>query len=146
MISQHEDRTGPIREWPRETAVIIGILSVVPHLFLPRAASLGFAAVLMGVIAGVYFGFAVMKGALREQITELSVAGGFGLAALLGLTVNPWLLPGAYLSHAFWDFAHHNRARLKLVSIPQWYVGWCATIDVLTALGLAAVWRSTGIL
>ena len=35
---------------------------------------------------------------------------------------------------------------LRLVAIPQWYVPWCATIDILVGVGLVIVWRFTGIL
>ncbi len=128
------------------TAVALGLFSVAPHLLLPRAASLDFAAVLLGIIAGVYFGFAVARGSLRDQLIELCVAAGFGIAAILGPILSPWLLPGAYFAHSLWDFAHHNRAALRLVAIPQWYVPWCATIDVLIGVGLVIVWRFTGIL
>lgn len=131
---------------PTITAVVLSTFSVVPHLFLSRETSLGFAAVLLGVIAGVYFGFAVVSGSFREQLIELSLASGFGLAALLGLTFNPWLLPTAYLGHSFWDLAHHNKAKLQLVAVPEWYVPWCAMIDLLTAVGLVTVWRITGVL
>lgn len=131
---------------PSATAVALSIVSIVPHLFLPRAASLGFAAVLLGVIAGVYFGFAVMKGALRDQLVELSVSCLFALAALLGLTMSPIILPVAYAAHALWDFAHHNRSNLRLVAVPQWYVPWCASIDILIAAGLCLIWLHTGIL
>lgn len=131
---------------PIISAIGLGAVSVAPHFFLPQAASFGFAAVLLGVIAGVYFGFAVMGGSLREQLTELGVAVGFGLAALFGLMLNPWFLPAAYASHGLWDIAHHNRAQLRLVAIPQWYVSFCAIIDLLIAAGLIAIWRHTGAL
>lgn len=131
---------------PAATAVALSAASIAPHLFLPRAASLGFAAVLLGVIAGVYFGFAVMKGALRDQLVELIVSCLFALAALLGLTMSPIILPAAYVTHAVWDFAHHNRSNLRLVAVPQWYVPWCASIDMIIAAGLCLIWLHTGIL
>jgi hypothetical protein len=131
---------------PAATAVALSVASIAPHLFLPRAASLGFAAVLLSLIAGVYFGFAVMKGALRDQLVELSVSCLFALAALLGLTISPIFLPAAYVAHALWDFAHHNRSNLRLVAVPQWYVPWCASIDIIIAAGLCLIWLHTGVL
>jgi hypothetical protein len=136
----------PLLASPVATALALSIASVIPHLILPRAASLAFAAVLLGVIAGVYFGFAVMKGALRDQLVELIVSCLFALAAILGLTASPIFLPAAYVAHAFWDFAHHNRSNLRLVAVPQWYVPWCASIDVIIAAGLCLVWLHTGVL
>ena len=131
---------------PILTAMAIGAGSLLPHAFLPRQASLGFAAVLIALIAGIYFGFAVVNGSPRDQLVEFTVAGLFAVAGLLGLLYWPLLFPIAYVAHGGWDLAHHNRARLSLVAIPRWYVPWCAAIDVIIGAGLLVVWRSGGIL
>lgn len=131
---------------PIATGIVVGAISLAPHLFLSPEMSLGFAGVLLGVIAGVYFGFAVVRGSNREQLIEFNVASGFGIAALLGLGVSPWSLALGYLAHGFWDLAHHNSAKLGLVSVPQWYVPWCVIIDFIVGLGLILIWRSKGII
>jgi hypothetical protein len=131
---------------PILTGVGVGVASLAPHFFLPPEASLGFAAVLVALIAGVYFGFAVMNGSARDQFVEFNVTGGFTVAALLGLLLWPILLPLAYFGHGLWDLAHHNRARLSLVRIPRWYVPWCVVIDVIIGTGLLVIWTGTGIL
>jgi RsiW-degrading membrane proteinase PrsW (M82 family) len=82
----------------------------------------------------------------RHQFIEFNVAGMFAVAGLLGLLLWPILLPMAYLCHALWDLAHHNRSKLSLVAIPQWYVPWCIVIDVIIGLGLLVIWISDGIL
>jgi hypothetical protein len=128
------------------TAIGIALLSLAPHAFLTPQLSLQFASMLVSVIAGVYFGFAVSRGTTVQQLTELAVAMMFGLAAVLGVFWSAWVLPSAYLAHAVWDLAHHNRFRLKLVAIPQWYVPWCATIDAIIGLSLIALWRHWGVL
>jgi Family of unknown function (DUF6010) len=124
----------------------VGLVSLAPHAFLPPGASLAFAAVLVGIIAGVYFGFAVVNGSNNHQLVEFNVALMFGIAALLGVTVSTWFLPAAYLAHGLWDLAHHNRSPLVLVSIPQWYIPWCVVIDVIVGLGLIAIWTRTGVI
>ena len=131
---------------PILTGVAVGIGSLAPHFFLPAEASLAFAAVLIALIAGIYFGFAVMNGSPRDQMVEFNVTGLFTLAGLLGLLLWPILLPLAYFGHALWDLAHHNKSRLSLVSIPQWYVPWCVVIDVIIGAGLLATWTAHGIL
>ena len=131
---------------PILTAIVVGTISLVPHLFLSPETSLAFAAILLGVVAGVYFGFAVMRGSNREQMIEFNVASGFGLAALLGFVLNPWFVPIAFLAHGLWDFAHHNSVKLRLVSIPPWYIPWCVIIDCIVGLGLIIVWRSNGVI
>jgi hypothetical protein len=131
---------------PILTAVAVGVASLAPHFFLPVQASLSFAAVLIALIAGIYFGFAVMNGSARDQFVEFNVAGLFTVSALLGLLLWPILLPLAYLGHALWDLAHHNKLRLSLVSIPKWYVPWCVVIDVIIGAGLISLWTTSGIL
>ncbi len=131
---------------PILTGVAVGIGSLVPHFFLSAEASLGFAAVLIALIAGIYFGFAVMNGSARNQFVEFNVTGLFAVAALLGLLLWPILLALAYFGQALWDLAHHNKSRLSLVKIPQWYVPWCVVIDVIIGAGLIAIWTAHGIL
>ena len=131
---------------PILTSIAIGVGSLLPHAFLPRQASLAFAAVLIALVAGIYFGFAVVNGTGRDQLVEFTVAGLFAVSGLLGLLYWPLVLPLAYLAHAGWDLAHHNRARLSLVAIPRWYVPWCAVIDVIVGVGLLVAWRGSGIL
>ncbi|WP_312608347.1 DUF6010 family protein [Agrobacterium pusense] len=122
------------------TSLGVSTATLLPHAFLTPEASLGFAAVVLGLIAGVYFGFAVVNGSARDQMVEFNITGLFTLAGILGLLVWPILLPLAYLSHALWDLAHHNRSRLALVSIPNWYVPWCIVIDVIVGVGLLIIW------
>ena len=116
---------------PILTAIAVGAGSLAPHFFLPVQASLG---------------FAVMNGSARDQFVEFSVAGLFAVAAIFGLLLSPIILPLAYLGHGLWDLAHHNKSRLSLVAIPQWYVPWCAVIDVIIGAGLIVIWARHGIL
>jgi hypothetical protein len=131
---------------PILTGVAVGAISLAPHAFLSPETSLAFVAILLGVVAGVYFGFAVVRGTDLQQQIEFNVAFLFVIVALLGVGVSPWFLPAAYLAHGLWDFAHHNGVKLMLVLIPQWYIPWCVVIDVIVGLGLIAVWHWNGVL
>lgn len=147
LAHSHNHRHASIfSERPILTGVAVGAASLLPHFFLSPAASLGFAAILIGLIAGIYFGFAVVNGSNRDQLVEFNVAGLFAASAVLGLLLWPLLLPIAYFAHACWDLAHHNRARLSLVAIPQWYVPWCIVIDVIIGAGLLVLWRFHGLI
>ncbi|WP_447750346.1 DUF6010 family protein [Sphingopyxis fribergensis] len=136
----------PFERRPVVTGIAVGIGSLLPHAFLSAQASLGFAAVLIALIAGIYFGFAVMNGSPRDQFVEFNVSGIFAVSGLLGLLYWPLLLPLAYFGHAAWDLAHHNRWRLPLVAIPRWYVPWCVIIDVIVGTGLLIIWRGDGLI
>jgi 4-amino-4-deoxy-L-arabinose transferase-like glycosyltransferase len=131
---------------PVVTGIAVGIATLAPHAFLSPDASVGYAAVVIALIAGIYFGFAVMNGSPRDQMVEFNVAGLFAVAGVLGLLIWPVILPIAYFCHAAWDFAHHKRSRLPLVVIPAWYVPWCVVIDVIVGTGLLVIWRSQGLI
>ena len=131
---------------PVLTGIIVGIVTLAPHFFLSPEAAVGYAAILIALIAGVYFGFAVMNGSQRDQLVEFNVAGLFAVAGVFGFLMWPLLLPIAYLAHAAWDFAHHNRLRFPLVAIPAWYVPWCVVIDVIVGIGMILIWRGHGII
>lgn len=145
-LRNHDHGPSPFARRPILTGIAVGIGSLAPHAFLPAQASLGFAAVLIALIAGIYFGFAVVNGSPRDQFVEFNMSGAFAVAGLLGLLYWPLLLPLAYFGHGAWDLAHHNRWRLPLVAIPQWYVPWCVVIDVIVGTGLLIIWRGDGLL
>ncbi|RYD84715.1 MAG: hypothetical protein EOP61_39740, partial [Sphingomonadales bacterium] len=104
----HHHGASPFERHPLVTGVAVGVGSLLPHAFLTPEASLGFAALLIALIAGIYFGFAVINGSSRDQFVEFNVSGLFAVAALLGLLWWPLLLALAYFGHALWDLAHHN--------------------------------------
>lgn len=145
-LYSHDHGRSVFARQPVATGILVGIGSLLPHAFLSPQTSLGFAAVLIALIGGIYFGFAVVNGSPRDQFVEFNVSGGFAVAGLLGLLCWPLLLPLAYFGHAAWDFAHHKRLRLPLVAIPQWYVPWCVVIDLIVGAGLLVIWRSDGLI
>src|SRR5262245_13931924 len=100
--------------YPISTAIALGVFALVPHFFLSPEMPLAFAAVLLGIVAGVYFGFAVMKGSNFQHQVEFNVASLFGAAALIGIGISPWFLPAGYLAHGVWDVASHNCAALRM--------------------------------
>ena len=96
--SRDPSRPSVLARHPVLTGMAIGAGSLLPPAFLPRQASLAFAAILIAFIAGIYFGFAVVNGSGRDQLVEFSVASLFAVAALLGLLYWPLLLPIAHLA------------------------------------------------
>lgn len=133
-------------KYPLITGVAVGVATLAPHAFFTPEASLAFAAIVIALIAGIYFGFGVVNGSPEQQFVEFSVTGLFATAGFLGFLLWPILLPAAYFAHALWDLAHHNRSRLSLVTIPTWYVPWCVVIDVIVGAGLLWMWTADGIL
>ncbi|MEM8615686.1 MAG: hypothetical protein AAGF20_02010 [Pseudomonadota bacterium] len=116
---------------------VIG-LTLPLHLFLPFDVSVQVAALLLAIIAGAYIGFGASDGRGHVFATEFTGAGLFGAAAVLGLLWQPWVIAAAIIAHAGWDFAHHN-GRFG-ARIPQWYIPFCALIDIAVGLGLLGIW------
>ncbi|KZL16140.1 hypothetical protein [Pseudovibrio sp. Ad26] len=122
---------------PISSGLILGILSLTAHFFLPLELSHQFAAIVLVLIAGVYIGYAFKDGRMHTILTEVVVASLFGAAALLGLNGYPMAIVGAFVAHGLWDVLHHN---LIDTHMPRWYIPFCAVYDVGAALGLLAIW------
>lgn len=120
--------------------------SLPVHVVLARAASVELAALTLAAVGAVYAGFGLQRGTLRQAAAEVAVALAFAAAALAGLWVSAWAIPGAFAAHAAWDLAHHRHgqpaptARASLVAVPSWYPPFCAVYDVVFAAGLATAW------
>jgi len=119
---------------------VIGIGSLPVHAILPLLQSIELAAILMGVIAGAYIGFAARAGDLRIFALELVVALAFAFAALAGLWWSMWVIPAVYVLHAGWDLLHRHEALQDI--LPDWYVPFCLSVDVIAGLGLILIWSA----
>ena len=122
---------------PSLTGAVLSVLSLPVHLFLTEAASLQFAAVLMGLVAGIYAGFALNDGRRAIVWTEALAALFFIGLALAGLGLSRWFIPSAFVLHAAWDALHH---RVISTGLPTWYPPLCAVFDLLFAAGLVSIW------
>ena len=109
-------------------AAVIG-LTLPVHFVVPETVSVQIAALILALIAGAYIGFAAAEGAFKSLVVELSGAAMFAGVALLGLFWNPIIIPIGIMSHALWDYAHHN-GRFG-AAVPQWYIPFCAVIDLI---------------
>ena len=106
----------------------LGAMTLVIPSLLDADDAFGFLAILLGMIAGVYLGFALQDGrrrAFREEYVGLVVHG--AIAALALSLREPVLLAVGYFGHAVWDAIHHPRA-IDTV-IPRWYVPLCLGYD-----------------
>jgi hypothetical protein len=120
--------------WSGQAAVLaagaaLGAAILVIPAFLSAPDAFGFLAVLLGMIAGVYLGFALQDGRVRAFRTEyVGIVAHGALATIALVTESAAVLAGGYLGHALWDAVHHPRG-LDTV-IPRWYVPLCIGYDV----------------
>jgi hypothetical protein len=128
------------------TAQAVGIAScgvvgtVAAILVFDERVVLEAGAVVLAMVYGVYFGFAVKSGTGRELAVEI-------LFILVGMTIAVLSLQygAAYLAlglllHGIWDLLHHPAHRIVgTAGVPRWYVPFCAVYDFAAAAAVALV-------
>lgn len=132
------NRPYAIAKHPVGTAVILALISLPIHYFLPVEWSQLLAALILCVIGGVFIGFASIDGRVEQLILETAVAVVFALFALISLKLNPALIPLGYIAHGLWDWAHNSP--ILDVRAPNWYIPLCAVYDILLGFGLWFLW------
>lgn len=103
-------------------------LLVPVHLLVPEPVSVQIAALTLAVIGGAYIGFGAADGRFSILVTEFAGAVIFALAALMGLLWTPLAIPLGIMSHALWDFLHHNG--MFGAKVPGWYIPLCVIVDL----------------
>ncbi len=114
--------------------ITLGIAAV-----LSGEAALPFFAVLLGTTAGVYLGFAIDDGRLREELLEIANIIFIAALAVLGLKSSPMFLAAGFLWHGVWDFAHHPKA--VQTQVVKWYPPACVVYDWILAGFIFLRWR-----
>jgi len=122
---------------------LIGAALSLPTLalgaWLPYYLAVGFFAVLLGVTAGVYLGFALQDGRRLVILAETVLLLPFMLLAIAALSLNIHLLAFGFFLHGLWDLAHHPRAvQTRLV---PWYPPACLVFDWIVAAFIFFHWR-----
>lgn len=113
-------------------AVLGGFTLIVPAL-LSRRAAFGLLAILLGMIASVYLGYALNDGRLRIFGIEYVGLVAFTALATVALTRASGVLLGlGYLGHGLWDGIHHRRAVDTVM--PWWYVPGCLGYDAVVGI------------
>ena len=75
------------------------------------------------VIASYYVLFAAMGASGRTLISEIVVASGFLLVAVLGFRKNLWFVVAALIGHDVFDFVHH--LFIHNPGVPYGWPGFC---------------------
>ncbi|MEL6111179.1 MAG: hypothetical protein AAFR20_00090 [Pseudomonadota bacterium] len=115
--------------YPVPMGIVVAALLLPAHFIFPRTYSVLFAAVTLVVIAAIYLAFAVRDGRRQALAAECSGFALYALAALVGISGFPVVIPLAIMAHAGWDLLHHNGQ--FGATIPSWYAPFCATVDIL---------------
>jgi hypothetical protein len=115
----------------------VGAVSAAPVLVLASLLShdtaFGLLAILLGMIASVYLGFALQDGRIRTfQVEYAGIALFFALATVALAEESAVLLAAGYFGHGIWDAIHHPRA--VDTAMPWWYVPLCLSFDAVVAV------------
>jgi hypothetical protein len=112
---------------------VLSVPGLVVASLLSEDAAFGFLAILLGMIASVYFGFALRDGRLRTFNIEYLGMVVFGALATIALAEDSaWLLAAGYFGHGLWDAIHHPRG--VDTTMPWWYVPLCMSFDAVVAV------------
>ncbi len=128
---------------PRCSGVITGTMLGIPHVLFAGELSIVIAALTLTFIAGIYLGFAIVRGSETAFGVELVAAVGYTVIALLGVVYIKWMIPLGLVAHSAWDLAHHHR-HAALTDLPKWYVPFCIVVDLVLAALLLAIWLTRG--
>jgi hypothetical protein len=113
-------------------AMFGGLTLIIPSL-LPRDAAFGLLAILLGMIASVYLGYALGDGRLRAfQVEYVGMVAFAALATIALARSSAVLLALGYLTHGLWDLLHHRRG--VDTRMPWWYVPLCLSYDTVVAI------------
>jgi hypothetical protein len=109
-----------------------GVTLIIPSL-LSRDAAFGLLAILLGMIASVYLGYALADGRLRAfQVEYVGIVAFTTLATIALARHSALLLALGYFAHGLWDLLHHRRG--VEVRMPWWYVPVCLGFDTVVAI------------
>jgi hypothetical protein len=99
----------------------------------------GFYPTLLIVIALYYVLFAAMDPLRQALVPELVIAAGFTAVAAWGFLRNLWIAAAGILAHGAQDFVHSMFVTNP--GVPEWWPGFCGSIDVALAAYLAVLIR-----
>ncbi len=119
---------------PAGAAVGLGLAVVMgaPLLFLSKLAGFQFAAVMLGFVGAIYFGFGIADGRVSVLLIEFLTSGVFLFVGVVALWADaPVVLAAGYAAHAVWDLVHHPRA--VPTPVRSWYPPFCVVFDLVFA-------------
>ena len=112
--------------------IFAGVTLIIPSL-LSRDTAFGLLAILLGMIASVYLGYALNDGRVRAfQVEYVGMVAFAALATIALARDSAVLLALGYLGHGLWDLIHHRRG--VEVRMPWWYVPLCLSYDTVVAI------------
>ena len=112
--------------------IFAGVTLIIPSL-LSRDTAFGLLAILLGMIASVYLGYALADGRLHAfQVEYVGMVVFAALATIALARDSAVLLALGYLGHGLWDLIHHRRG--VEVRMPWWYVPVCLSYDAVVAI------------
>ena len=125
-------------------AVLVGLAGLVPTVallaVLHEQIAIEVTAATVAMVYGVYAGFAIKSG----QLKDLAFEGGFILVGLITVVLgleygSHWLAVGLLL-HGVWDVLHHPAHKIVGTDgLPAWYIPLCAVYDISAAIAIAVL-------
>jgi hypothetical protein len=124
----------PFVNWAVLISVVMAAATAGLAVWTGRRWGLALLGVLLGAIAGVYAGFALVDGRGPAIAIQVPVMFAFIAVSVAGVVISPRILAAGYLLHAAWDAAH-QLAWLSVAS-PDWYAAACIVYDAIVGVFL----------
>lgn len=116
---------------------VLAVPGLVLASVLSHDAAFGFLAILLGMIASVYLGFALQDGRIRTfQIEYFGIVLFTAIATVALAEESAVLLAIGYFGHGIWDAIHHPKG--IDTAMPWWYVPLCLSFDAVVAIYVLA--------
>lgn len=124
--------------------VLVGMLTAVAVAVLAKSTRFdqdrSFYPTVLVVIAAYYILFAVMGGSGQALAWELVAAVVFSTIAIIGALHMPVLVGVGIVAHGLFDLVHH--IMIENAGVPDWWPGFCGSLDVVLGLWVIALSRS----
>jgi len=124
--------------------LLVGVLTAVAIAALAKSTRFdqdrSFYPTVLVVIASYYLLFAVMGGSGQALVWELVAAVAFSTMAIIGALHLPLLVGVGIVAHGFFDLVHF--AMMENAGVPDWWPGFCGSLDVVLGLWVIGLSRS----
>lgn len=117
--------------------IILGVVIAAAATLIGFDRDRSFYPTVLTVIAAYYVLFAVMGASHEVLVAEVTVAGGFFIASIIGFKKSLWVVAVGLIAHGVFDYSHH--LFVENPAVPEWWPGFCLAIDATLGVWLAGL-------
>eukprot|EP01084_Bolivina_argentea_P265967 450970_1 len=136
-----------LKKHPIQSGVVFGVVASAGFYVLPPQKSKLTASLLIGIMGGVYWGFAVCNGRTKHLIQETIVASIYSYITVYLLeneiNMNPEYIGIGIALHGVYDLLQHFKIMPYNDHVPYEYGLTCAIADMIMGASTYLLWKYT---